>query len=126
MGFRTPTGVVTTTQSFRTMEIPRLVRGKPGAWDPLICLEWGNNFLCCLKERLQKDVANTAPHTNPPVWRVKFLPKVGIEVDVLDHAGVEDVRGNEHRVGFLPTWYWDEVRVKEGHMEQGTDCPQLR
>ena len=103
VGFRTPGGVVTTTQSFKTMQIPRLVRGKPGAWDPLVCLDWGNRFLCFLKAQLEKE-----PHqSGRSVWRVKFVPKDGVHVSMLNDAGVEEVVGGEDRVGFLPRWYWD-------------------
>ena len=45
MGFRTPAGRITTTQSFKTIQIPRLVRGKPDAWDPQICFQWGQQFI---------------------------------------------------------------------------------
>ncbi|KAF7336767.1 RAI1 domain-containing protein [Mycena venus] len=34
VGFRTPSGEITTTQTFRTVEIPRLVRGKAHGWEP--------------------------------------------------------------------------------------------
>uniref|UniRef100_A0A0W0FGQ7 Decapping nuclease n=1 Tax=Moniliophthora roreri TaxID=221103 RepID=A0A0W0FGQ7_MONRR len=34
VGFRTPRGQLTSTKSYKTMEIPRMVRGKPGGWDP--------------------------------------------------------------------------------------------
>ncbi|KAG5636955.1 hypothetical protein H0H81_006303 [Sphagnurus paluster] len=107
VGFRTPAGVVTTTQSFKTIEIPRLVRGKPGAWDPLICLEWGNTFLTFLK-----DVVSRRAIPDAAVWRVKFRPREGVSVEVLDATGVEDVQGGEDRTGFLPTWYWDELHAK--------------
>ncbi|KAJ7678982.1 RAI1-domain-containing protein [Mycena polygramma] len=45
VGFRTPAGEVQTLQSFRTVEIPRLVRGKAHGWDPAVCLRWGEAFL---------------------------------------------------------------------------------
>ncbi|KAJ7441863.1 hypothetical protein FB451DRAFT_1440816 [Mycena latifolia] len=38
VGFQTPAGQVTTTQVFKTVEIPRLVHGKLHAWDPAACL----------------------------------------------------------------------------------------
>lgn len=104
MGFRKPSGQVVTTQSFRTVEIPRSVRGRPGAWDPLICLDWGDQFLSF--------VDNTLPvNTGKDVWRVAFTPKVGITVVKLDASGVEDVTGGDDRVGFLPRWYWDEMEL---------------
>ncbi|KAJ7761958.1 RAI1 like PD-XK nuclease-domain-containing protein [Mycena maculata] len=111
VGFRTPAGQVTTTQTFKTVEIPRLVRGKPHAWDPAVCLRWGDAFLAFLKTHL-KD----APQTR--VWRVSFRPKAGVELRVLGAAGVEEVVAGEERVGFLPQWYWDEV-VKPADESKG-------
>ncbi|KAF9466626.1 RAI1 like PD-XK nuclease-domain-containing protein [Collybia nuda] len=115
VGFRTPSGIVTTTQSFKTIHIPRLVRGKPGAWDPLVCLEWGHRFLTFLKDAIKKDADPS--NGRVPVWRVKFMPGTGVSVEMLDHIGIEEVRGNEERVGFLPTWYWDELQTKGTHMD---------
>ncbi|KAF8071791.1 RAI1 like PD-XK nuclease-domain-containing protein [Lyophyllum atratum] len=110
VGFRTPSGVVTTTQSFKTIQIPRLVRGKPGAWDPLICLDWGHNFLSFLKDVVSREASQDAS-----VWRVKFTPQEGVTVEILDPIGVEDVKAGEDRVGFLPTWYWDQLQANSTH-----------
>jgi len=101
VGFRKPSGQLTTTQSFQTVQIPRHVRGKPGAWDPLICLDWGDRFLSFLFNTVQTK-------TGKDVWRVTFTPKVGITATMLDGAGMEEVMGGEDRIGFLPRWYWDE------------------
>lgn len=88
--------------------MPRIVRGRPGAWDPLICLDWGDQFLSFLRDTLPAD-------TVKDVWRVTFTPKVGITVMMLDASGVEDVMGGDDRVGFLPRWYWDEMeRTADG------------
>ncbi|KAJ6623977.1 RAI1 like PD-XK nuclease-domain-containing protein, partial [Mycena sp. CBHHK59/15] len=100
VGFRTPSGQVTTTQVFKTIEIPRLVRGKAHAWDPVLCLRWGHEFLNFLKKQV-------GGQSETSVWRVKFGPKVGVEM--LDASDVGDVVAGEDRVGFLPRWYWDEV-----------------
>lgn len=117
MGFRTPSGVLSTVQSFRTIEIPRLVRGKPGAWDPALCLEWGDRFLLELRSAIGVPLVDTPTpdidsgkdgvSSNLPVWRVSFSPKVGITVKQLDEAGVKDVEAGdeEERIGFLPKWY---------------------
>ncbi|TFK40441.1 RAI1 like PD-XK nuclease-domain-containing protein [Crucibulum laeve] len=105
VGFRTPAGVVITTQSFKTMELPRLVRGKPGAWDPLVCLAWGHRFLTFLRDVVQQQ-------GNTPVWRAKFVPGSGATVRRLDEDDVVDVVGGEERVGFLPRWYWEEARTQ--------------
>ncbi|KAH7915603.1 RAI1 like PD-XK nuclease-domain-containing protein [Hygrophoropsis aurantiaca] len=101
VGFRKPSGHLTTTQSFQTIQIPRLVRGKPGAWDPLICLDWGSKFLSFLQDTVKSG-------SQRDVWRLKFVPKVGVTAVVLDEIGVRDVEAGEDRVGFLPRWYWDD------------------
>ncbi|KAL1740560.1 RAI1 like PD-XK nuclease-domain-containing protein [Schizophyllum fasciatum] len=115
VGFRTPAGVVQAVERFKTMEIPRMVRGKPGAWDPAVCLAWGEAFVAFLKGgdgNTAKDGAASAPcDTGPAVWRVRFTPKAGVSVSRLDEAGVADVVGGEDRVGFLPRWYWEELQV---------------
>jgi hypothetical protein len=104
VGFRTPSGEITTVQTFKTINIPRLVRGKPGAWDPLVCLEWGHQFLTFIKNIVQ-DQKHTERDSR--VWRVKFVPRVGVDVSLLDEAGVEEVVAGEDRVGFLPRSYWN-------------------
>lgn len=108
IGFRTPSGQIKTTQTFKTIELPRLVRGKPGAWDPLVCLDWGHQFLTFLKGAISEPEQDARK-----VWRVRFVPGVGINMSVLDDAGVKDVEAGEDRVGLLPRWYWDEARKKE-------------
>jgi len=117
VGFRTPSGQVTTTQSFKTIQIPRLVRGKPHAWDPVVCLNWGHRFMTFLKGIVHHD-----PST---VWRVKFVPNTGVGVMRLDESEVKDVVGGEERVGFLPKWYWDE-EVKVQHSPLPIPVPSTR
>lgn len=91
-------------QSFKTIEMPRLVRGKPGAWDPLTCLEWAERLLTFLKEM-------TGGQPDDRVWRVKFIPKEGVRVEVLDRMAVTEVVGQdeEMRMGFLPGFYWERI-----------------
>jgi RAT1-interacting protein len=107
VGFRTSGGVVTTVQSFKTAQIPRLVRGKPGAWDPFVCLDWGDRFLTFLRSSICGGDTSS-------VWRVKFLPGSGIKVEELGPSGLEEVVNGEDRVGFLPSWYWEEI-MRESH-----------
>ncbi|KAI0706931.1 RAI1-domain-containing protein [Cerioporus squamosus] len=109
VGFRTPAGRLTTTQVFKTIEIPRLVRGKPGAWDPQICLSWGQHFLSTLKSVLTSQTTSGDSASTPRVWRVSLKPRDGVTIIPLDAEGVKEVQGGEDRVGFLPRWYYDLV-----------------
>ncbi|KAF9533915.1 RAI1 like PD-XK nuclease-domain-containing protein [Crepidotus variabilis] len=110
VGFRTPAGVLTTVQSFKTIQIPRMVRGKPGAWDPLVCLEFGHRVLSLLKDITRKHSVQAENRQSVPVWRVKFVPGSGLRVNELEAAEVADVVNQEDRVGFLPRWYWNEIQ----------------
>ncbi|KAF9643763.1 RAI1-domain-containing protein [Thelephora ganbajun] len=109
VGFRSPAGKLGTVQSFQTMQIPRMVRGKPGSWDPNVCLGWGERFLEFVKEAVQGDV-HSAPdgvEEVPVVWRVEFKPGVGISMSQLGPEAVEEVQEGSDRYGFLPRWYWE-------------------
>lgn len=108
VGFRTPSGVITTTQTFKTIEIPRQVRGKPGAWNPSVCLEWGDRFLKSIRE-LVLGAGTDAENASRNVWRASFVPGTGVRVRTLDQSEVDEVVNMEDRIGFLPRWYWSEM-----------------
>ena len=95
MGFRTAKGQLATTETFRTIEIPRIVRGKPGGWEPTICLGWGYRFLRKLLETCSEG----------KVWRVDFKPGSGALLRELNEEETREVANREERVGFLPEWY---------------------
>ncbi|KAJ7450288.1 RAI1-domain-containing protein [Mycena galericulata] len=117
VGFRTPSGKITTTQTFLTVEIPRLVRGKAHAWDAARCLRWGEAFLGFVRTHVsprcgdgtRREEEEDETHPDAAVWRITFRPNVGVELVRLDDESVRDVEGGEERVGFLPRWYWEEV-----------------
>jgi len=108
VGFRTQAGVLSVLQHFQTAQIPRLVRGKPGAWNPMLCFEWGNELLCLMKSTIQADIREGVSADS--VWRASFVPGKGALFRKLDQAAVNEVSGGEDRIGFLPRWYW---QVKE-------------
>jgi RAT1-interacting protein len=122
VGFRTPAGVLSTVQRFKTVEIPRTVRDKSSsrggggrgmgggvAWDAGVCLGWGNRFLEFLKGVVGPG-ANLGEHTSDDkehghakeenvkedsdstVWRVTFTPIKGVSIRILDADEAEDVR----------------------------------
>lgn len=101
-----------TVQSFKTVEIPRMVRGKQGAWDPIKCLDWAKRFIAFLQNVVTPVQAiKDGKDGQVPVWRVKFNPGTGVSVSLLDGAGVDEVSAGEERVGFLPKWYIDELEL---------------
>lgn len=111
VGFRTPAGRITTTQSFKTIQIPRLVRGKPDAWDPQICFQWGQQFIAFIKTQLSEQPLPDNRRSEaclPHVWRITFTPKGGVKMYLLDDEGMKEVQGCD-RVGFLPSWYYEAV-----------------
>jgi RAT1-interacting protein len=83
-----------------------MVRGKQNAWDPQICLSWGENFLMWLKSSVGES-DNATPES---VWRVKFTPRVGVELALLSEEERREVETGEDRIGFLPKWYYTEIR----------------
>ena len=88
-----------------------MVRGKPGSWDPSVCLGWGESFLAFVKEAVQGDVRSASEdgEMSPVVWRVDFKPGVGISMSQLSPEGVQEVQAGSDRYGFLPRWYWEEI-----------------
>jgi RAT1-interacting protein len=104
VGFRDFKGRLQTLQSFKTLEIPRMVRGKPNAWDPNICLAWGEQFLGQVREWMVQ-ITEDPVNGSFPVGRVSFTPEKGVSFKVLDGAEVAEVQAGEDRIGFLPSWY---------------------
>ncbi|KAF7312470.1 RAI1 domain-containing protein [Mycena indigotica] len=121
VGFRTPSGEVVSTQPFKTVEIPRMVRGKPHAWDPTRCFQWGDAFLRFLRTQCRPENDDETR-----VWRVTFRPQIGVDITLLDREGVDEVEAGEERVGFLPTWYWDEVGGKGKQKKQDSPGSDTR
>jgi len=116
VGFRTPNGQIATLQSFKTLEMPRMVRGKPNAWDAQICLDWGERFLTWVKK-----IVTSGTAASESVWRVKFTPRVGVELTLLHDIARKEVEAGEDRVGFLPTWYWEEIQMASSE-DSNTSC----
>lgn len=85
-----------------------MVRGKQDAWDPQICLSWGEKFLTWIKGNVESLSGDAAPPGS--VWRVKFTPRVGVELALLSEEGRREVEAGEDRVGFLPRWYHTEIQ----------------
>lgn len=105
-----------------------------GGWDPLVCLGWGDRFIEFMKGVVVGANEVDPPSTDSPdkdknpthrVWRVSFKPNDGVSVRVLDEEEVDDVRGGEDRVGFLPTAFVVGLQEKKkGGGEGGADVPR--
>jgi len=104
VGFRDFRGQLQTLRLFKTLEIPRLVRGKPNAWDPSVCLAWGEQFIGQVRDWMAGTIQSTTEQ-NRPVGRLIFTPGKGVVFRLLNNAEIEEVQAGEERVGFLPSWY---------------------
>lgn len=94
-----------------------MVRGKQNAWDPQICLSWGEKFLIWLKSSVGE--SSGSDHDTPEsVWRVKFTPRVGVELALLSGEERRQVEAGEDRIGFLPKWYYTEIWDASGQSAQ--------
>lgn len=118
VGFRTPQGQLSTIQSFKTIQIPRMVRDKENAWDPSICLGWGKRFIDFLKT----NCASSDSGEDEKVWRVSFSPRVGVTLRRIEDEEVKEVVEGEDRIGFLPRWYYDDIH-KTAHAADPADNP---
>ncbi|GJJ08011.1 hypothetical protein Clacol_002218 [Clathrus columnatus] len=121
VGFRSPNGYIQNVQTFRTLDLPRMVRGKPNAWNPSLCLTWGESVITFLKREIRtyRDNIRTqlpkVPNSETGdsegiVWRLTFTPGVNLSLRVLDQKEAKEVVNDEDRVGFLPRWYWDHLK----------------
>jgi RAT1-interacting protein len=86
-----------------------MVRGKQNAWDPQICLSWGETFLAWINSNVVEAGNGDSPPPPGSVWRVKFTPRVGAQFALLQEEERREVEAGGDRVGFLPKWYWREV-----------------
>lgn len=101
-----------------------MVRDKPGAWQPGVCLDFGQRFLAFLKTAVQKEDTEFRADASPKVWRIKFVPRVGVTMTLLDEKGVSEVTADESRYGFLPEWYYDQVKKDTSTRTHGPVMPE--
>jgi RAT1-interacting protein len=121
VGFRTRTGQISALQRFSTLEIPRLVRGKPHAWDHAAAVGGAHALATFIRDSIAasppqvaaddrfRAVADAADATSSPwpVFRVRFDGATRrVEVRELDESEREPMlsgadRAQRDRVGFL-------------------------
>ncbi|GAA5952093.1 hypothetical protein JCM21900_006248 [Sporobolomyces salmonicolor] len=133
VGFRTRQGQLTGLQSFKTLEIPRLVRGKPHAWEPTACLASARSLLAFVHETLRSSTSLPSPSPagfSPepaPVFRISFSPSSanatgpGVSIRQLsqDEVSSEVIAGKKdgERTGFLLTRWVEGVRARRERLE---------
>lgn len=107
VGFRSHDGVLQSTQSISTLDIPRLVRGKGShSWDAGLVLEFAERFLLFLRDELLRTTSDASD-----VWRITFTPRTGIRIHKLhSDAEIAEVSNGEDRVGFLPREFYESRR----------------
>ncbi|GAA5822437.1 hypothetical protein JCM3770_000270 [Rhodotorula araucariae] len=100
VGFRTRQGHLTGLQSFSTLDIPRLVRGKPYAWTPGACLASARDLVAFLHQTLATHPSTTRAEAalrtatatacfDWPVFRVAFAPAAGGGVSIRELTRAE-------------------------------------
>ncbi|KAJ3208116.1 decapping endonuclease targeting mRNA [Dinochytrium kinnereticum] len=86
-GYRDDDGWVRSIDIFKTMELPRMVRGKDHAWDPVICINFANGFLTRLALILRRQYESGEGDRNA-VHTIRYNPDVkAIEVFEAVHHG---------------------------------------
>ncbi|GAA5894738.1 hypothetical protein JCM5296_002269 [Sporobolomyces johnsonii] len=136
VGFRTRQGQLTGLQSFKTLEIPRLVRGKPHAWEPIACLASARSLLAFIHETIRS--STSLPSASPvsasaepaPVFRISFSPSSanangpGVSIRQLSEEEVRSEviagKNDEERTGFLLKRWVEGVRARRERLEART------
>lgn len=131
IGFRDARGYLRDWHDFKTLEMPRCVRGKEWEWDPHRCLATFEEVLAWIRQQISEMQGGGAPSASllpPPVYRLTFTPAppppraVGSMATApgsantsggtftLTTLGEEDIaevqNGQTDRVGFLPPQWW--------------------
>ncbi|KAI8851525.1 hypothetical protein BC829DRAFT_386911 [Chytridium lagenaria] len=89
VGYRDDNGWLKSIETLKTMEMPRMVRGKDHGWDPIICINFANAFLHRLSRTLKRYYADGEGDRNA-VHTIRFDPGVNaIEIFGANHDGVE-------------------------------------
>ena len=103
VGFRSKDGILQSTRSLRTLDIPRMVRSKHSQpWDAGVCLNFAEAFFHHLRQTMER--SSLAPET---VWRLTFIPRRGISLEAVEDPEVlGEIRNDEDRVGFLPSEFF--------------------
>ncbi|NP_001088937.1 decapping and exoribonuclease protein [Xenopus laevis] len=91
-GFRSPEGRIVSLETFKTSDIPHLVRGERNSWDPAVCMNFCNKFLSHIKSVVTRD---------DPRLVYLFAWEPGCDVTFTVHTDPEYT--------ILPSWYVNSV-----------------
>ena len=92
-GYRNEAGNIVGMEMFETLKIPRIVRGKPHAWDGNVCLNFTDQFLSWLDQKIDQ-------HDDPSfVWTITFQAPFNQII----------LKREQDRKTFLPSWYISEM-----------------
>lgn len=138
VGFRDARGIVRDWHEFKTLEMPRCVRGKEWEWDPHRCLQTFADVLAWMREEIPR-IQQTRSTDDTQVFRLEFKPAppppraVGTSqshrppptagsanasggtftLTALDEGDLAEVQGQQtDRVGFLPRKWWDFLQER--------------
>lgn len=131
-GFRDHRGTLVTHQGFSTLDMPRLVRGKPHAWDPMASLNFAHAALTAVRKHIHAAMpfdackpprdAGEAVETYP-VFRISLdMANPSSKTLIVSQLSQEDVAAQvqgspgKDRVGFLPQSYY---KFAVSHLSQG-------
>lgn len=117
------------THDFSTLEMPKLVRGKPYAWDPQAGLNLADAMLNFVRETILQDEEakrggrddSDAAESNatPPVYRLSFSPTTHtlsvtrLTPQQVSNEVVGKSEGDIERVGFLPQAFYEWAMQRE-------------
>jgi RAT1-interacting protein len=120
VGFRDFKGYIVTHQEFPTLTMPRLVRGKAHAWDPVACLNLADELITSIQAHIAASLPSSPPALSEaietyPVHRLIFdIAAKTVSVQPLEEETIlEQIKEGqkEKRVGFLLSEYY-EMAIK--------------
>ncbi|CAO1636319.1 unnamed protein product [Sympodiomycopsis kandeliae] len=133
VGFRDFKGTLVDWHQFKTLEIPRCVRGKEWEWDPHRCLSNLEDTLCWIRNQIaekkskQEKVFRLTFKPAPPPPRAGAtpsnpMPTAGsanssggvLTFTMATPEELEEIQGDEkNRIGFLPKRWWDFIQSRK-------------
>ncbi|KAJ9124109.1 hypothetical protein QFC22_000904 [Naganishia vaughanmartiniae] len=118
IGFRDAQGILISTETFMTSQIPRTIHKTPNApWDAVTCLQTFETLATEVFEQItttdpipswKNEGGDMSRIPEPTVWRIKFQPKQGLLMTKLGPYTPEN-EDPQQRWGFLPRSYVENM-----------------